>query len=286
MRLRWTKRHEGNKHDWMISLMQQKLAQGTLALVLVLALTLDNVAGISPAATSHFSAANTEVVGFPASSHHSSSEGGGSNAAVIAESSQDGATEGLDRQRRSAAMTPLGKRITSNLVAELGKRPRELYSFGIGKRSISAQEMAEFLAEEEAKEKAAAAAVGKNGMPRGSEDGHHDMAVELEDPDHAAFKRGPMDNAYAFGVGKREYKFGMGRKRDPYAFGLGKRDPYSFGLGKRDPYAFGLGKRDPYAFGLGKRNPYSFGLGKRDPYSFGLGKRDPYSFGLGKRSDH
>lgn len=48
------------------------------------------------------------------------------------------------------------------------------------------------------------------------------------------------------------YNFGLGRKRDPYAFGLGKRDPYAFGLGKRDPYAFGLGKRDPYSFGLGR----------------------------------
>jgi hypothetical protein len=28
--------------------------------------------------------------------------------------------------------SPLGKRLTSNLVAELGKRPREMYSFGIG----------------------------------------------------------------------------------------------------------------------------------------------------------
>merc|ERR1712038_636752 len=40
------------------------------------------------------------------------------------------------------AVSPPGKRITSNLVAELGKRPRELFSFGIGKRSISAKEMA------------------------------------------------------------------------------------------------------------------------------------------------
>ena len=30
------------------------------------------------------------------------------------------------------AVSPPGKRITSNLVAELGKRPRELFSFGIG----------------------------------------------------------------------------------------------------------------------------------------------------------
>lgn len=28
------------------------------------------------------------------------------------------------------------------------------------------------------------------------------------------------------------YEFGLGKKRDPYAFGLGKRDPYNFGLGK------------------------------------------------------
>ena len=42
------------------------------------------------------------------------------------------------RARRSASSgsaafrTPLGKRITSNLVQELGKRPKDLYSFGIG----------------------------------------------------------------------------------------------------------------------------------------------------------
>merc|ERR1711860_477617 len=82
-----------------------------------------------------------------------------------------------------------------------------------------------------------------------------------------------------------------GKKRDPYAFGLGKRasDMYSFGLGKKeDPYAFGLGKRaERYAFGLGKRDPYAFGLGKRDPYAFGLGrKRDPYSFGLGRKTTY
>jgi len=298
----------------MISLMQQQLSQGTLALAFLLALTLlDQAAGIPPAAASHFSSSSggraavnqAEVVGFP---HHGDSGGRHAATAVIIGSEDTGEDGGhsLERHRRSPdAITHAGKRITSNLVAELGKRPRELYSFGIGKRSISAQEMAEFLAEEEEKEAAAAAAAAE-----AEKTGHNDMHRQ---PDHVeddgasgngagelikrapkmgyAFglgkRLGPSDNAaYAFGVGKREYKFGMGRKRDPYAFGLGKRDPYSFGLGKRDPYAFGLGKRDPYAFGLGKRTPYGFGLGKRDPYSFGLGKRDPYSFGLGKRSDH
>ena len=38
---------------------------------------------------------------------------------------------GHERQRR-AAVTPLGKRLTTKLVAELGTRPRHLYSFGIG----------------------------------------------------------------------------------------------------------------------------------------------------------
>ena len=42
----------------------------------------------------------------------------------------------LTRLRRSAApaavLSPLGKRITSSLVAELGKRPKDMYSFGIG----------------------------------------------------------------------------------------------------------------------------------------------------------
>ena len=36
------------------------------------------------------------------------------------------------RARRAVFTTPLGKRITSTMVAELGKRPQELYSFGIG----------------------------------------------------------------------------------------------------------------------------------------------------------
>jgi len=262
----------------MFSLMQQQLTRGTLALAfLLVALTLDQAAGISPAiATSH-----VEEVGFP---QHGANEGSRGSAPAVIRGDKD---DSLDRQRRSASMTPLGKRITSNLVAELGKRPRDLYSFGIGKRSISDQEMAEVLAEEEEKERAAAAekSYQHGDVSRGSNDVEANSDMSKRDP--YAFglgKRGPLDNAYAFGVGKREYKFGMGRKRDPYAFGLGKRDPYAFGLGKRDPYAFGLGKRDPYAFGLGKRNPYGFGLGKRDPYSFGLGKRDPYSFGLGKRS--
>jgi len=182
-------------------------------------------------------------------------------------------SQGHPRLRRSPGLgTNFGKRITSSLVAELGKRPKEMFSFGIGKRSISDDEMEEFLAEEN----------------------HAKQAAAAEENNHLN-KRDP----YAFGLGKRagaEYNFGLGKKRDPYAFGLGKRandyafgmgkkdDPYAFGLGKRaDRYAFGLGKRDPYAFGLGKRDPYAFGLGKRDPYAFGLGKRDPYSFGLGRK---
>ena len=36
-------------------------------------------------------------------------------------------------RHRRAAVTPLGKRLTTKLVAELGTRPRHLYSFGIGK---------------------------------------------------------------------------------------------------------------------------------------------------------
>merc|ERR1711860_472883 len=158
--------------------------------------------------------------------------------------------EGGQRLRRSPSVTNFGKRITSSLVAELGKRPKDMYAFGIGKRSISQDELEEILAEE-----------SKN--------------VEHQESSNEVDKRDP----YAFGLGKRaggEYSFGLGKKRDPYAFGLGKRasDMYSFGLGKKeDPYAFGLGKRDPYAFGLGKRDPYAFGLGrKRDPYSFGLGR--------------
>jgi len=164
-------------------------------------------------------------------------------------------------QRLRRSPDNFGKRITSSLVAELGKRPKDMYAFGIGKRSISEDELAEIMAET------------KN---------EHQESAEVD-------KRDP----YAFGLGKRaggEYSFGLGKKRDPYAFGLGKRasdSMYSFGLGKKeDPYAFGLGKRaDRYAFGLGKRDPYAFGLGKRDPYAFGLGKRDPYAFGLGRKRD-
>lgn len=184
---------------------------------------------------------------------------------------------GNDRLRRSLGSN-FGKRITSTLVAELGKRPKEMFSFGIGKRSISDDEMEEFMEESRAKQS-------------------HEEDLPHED---SLFQSEKRRDAYAFGLGKRgggrqQYNFGLGKKADPYAFGLGKRaneyafglgkkeDPYAFGLGKRaDRYAFGLGKRDPYAFGLGKRDPYAFGLGKRDPYAFGLGKRDPYSFGLGK----
>ena len=36
------------------------------------------------------------------------------------------------RLKRNVDDSPLGKRITNHLVAELGKRPREMYSFGIG----------------------------------------------------------------------------------------------------------------------------------------------------------
>ena len=149
----------------------------------------------------------------------------------------------------SPSVANFGKRITSSLVAELGKRPKDMYAFGIGelqssafylldlyakvswmyswqclvilgKRSISQDELEEILAEE-----------SKN--------------VEHQESSNEVDKRDP----YAFGLGKRaggEYSFGLGKKRDPYAFGLGKRanDMYSFGLGKKeDPYAFGLGKR-------------------------------------------
>ena len=95
----------GNE-SWMVSL------KHLLALSLTLALTTDQVAGASPpAATSRLSDDDqlTQLI-----QHHSNDR-----------------EHGLDRHRRSI-LTPLGKRITSSLVAELGKRPRELYSFGIG----------------------------------------------------------------------------------------------------------------------------------------------------------
>ena len=97
----------------MISLMQQ-----SLALAFVLAIILDDRATFVSGNPAPPSSAHDEVANLP---HHD-------------EMTHDAAVDdegGLDRQRRSAS-TPLGKRITSNLIAELGKRPRELYSFGIG----------------------------------------------------------------------------------------------------------------------------------------------------------
>ena len=47
---------------------------------------------------------------------------------VLAEAEQDH----VERLKRS--FSSYGKRLTPSLVAELGKRPKELYSFGIGKR--------------------------------------------------------------------------------------------------------------------------------------------------------
>merc|ERR550539_1556246 len=106
--------------------------------------------------------------------------------------------QGHPRLRRSLGSN-FGKRITSSLVAELGKRPKEMFSFGIGKRSISDDEMEEFLAEENHAKQAAADEEGQN-----------------NDGLFHANKRDP----YAFGLGKRagaEYNFGLGKKRDPYA---------------------------------------------------------------------
>ena len=46
---------------------------------------------------------------------------------VLAKAEQDH----VERLKRS--FSSYGKRLTPSLVAELGKRPKELYSFGIGK---------------------------------------------------------------------------------------------------------------------------------------------------------
>merc|ERR1719384_2367951 len=71
------------------------------------------------------------------------------------ESNEDVADlQNLGQRQKRAAVTPLGKRLTTKLVAELGTRPRHLYSFGIGKRSISSAEMEEYLNEEAQKESA------------------------------------------------------------------------------------------------------------------------------------
>ena len=49
------------------------------------------------------------------------------------ESNEDVADlQNLGQRQKRAAVTPLGKRLTTKLVAELGTRPRHLYSFGIG----------------------------------------------------------------------------------------------------------------------------------------------------------
>jgi hypothetical protein len=192
--------------------------------------------------------------------------------------------------RLKRAAQALGKRITQNLVDELGKRPKEMYSFGIGKRSISNAELAEYLNEAEADGTASQRSQEEEvRLSSSAPNALHAMdKTEVAEPESAEKRSYPSDNSYSFGLGKRS-EWGLGRRDDPYGFGLGKRDPYGFGLGKkkRDPYGFGLGKRDPYGFGLGKRDPYGFGLGKRDPYGFGLGKRDPsYGFGLGKRDPY
>ena len=58
----------------------------------------------------------------------------GAQAAVSrVESNEDVADlQNLGQRQKRAAVTPLGKRLTTKLVAELGTRPRHLYSFGIG----------------------------------------------------------------------------------------------------------------------------------------------------------
>ena len=44
-----------------------------------------------------------------------------------------GKPNGLNLRLRRSLGSNFGKRITSSLVAELGKRPKEMFSFGIGK---------------------------------------------------------------------------------------------------------------------------------------------------------
>ena len=44
------------------------------------------------------------------------------------------AAENTENQDGERLKRSYGKRITPHLVAELGKRPKELYSFGIGKK--------------------------------------------------------------------------------------------------------------------------------------------------------
>lgn len=146
------------------------------------------------------------------------------------------------------------------------KRSPQLYSFGLGKKSMA-------------------------GDPDEYEVPTYQEVEDDEDFDRQmGVKRDGNFERYSFGLGKKALQ------PSRFAFGLGKRrdsptSRFSFGLGKRmeQRYAFGLGKREPgrYAFGLGKRETsdeleeyikrrFSFGLGKRavDPrFAFGLGRR-------------
>merc|ERR1712018_232438 len=170
------------------------------------------------------------------------------------------ASENTENQDGERLKRSYGKRITPHLVAELGKRPKELYSFGIGKRSISDQELAEMMLEEQ--EKAAATS-------------HHHQDTNL----HAEDKRDP----YAFGLGKRgqEYSFGLGRKRDPYAFGLGKRaDPYAFGLGMKS-LCFWARQKGPICFWVGQKGPICFWFGQAGSIRFRFGQARPLCFRFG-----
>merc|ERR1719384_1243529 len=110
------------------------------------------------------------------------------------ESNEDVADlQNLGERQKRAAVTPLGKRLTTKLVAELGTRPRHLYSFGIGKRSISNAEMQEFLEEEaqkEAEEKHTNDEVEETSKQNSQDSLHDDEGIEKRNP-------------YSFGLGKR-----------------------------------------------------------------------------------
>ena len=99
-----------NERFWMGPLMKPSAA---FVLATFLALAADPATAIIPVATSHLSGEST----FAASNQ---------NVDV------HGKEEGDEDHQKIWRSTPLGKRITSRLVAELGKRPRDLYSFGIG----------------------------------------------------------------------------------------------------------------------------------------------------------
>ncbi|CAB4062269.1 unnamed protein product [Lepeophtheirus salmonis] len=90
------------------------------------------------------------------------------------------ATSEIHNERIARSVDQHGTGITRNLVAKFGKRPEDMYSFGIGKRSISTEEMNAFLEEERSKEAAVAEAARENGVSLDPSDLNDLLAVKTE----------------------------------------------------------------------------------------------------------